>query len=136
MSTYNDEEYWNKIQEQERNEEEARCKAKMELEDKMNAEKPAKRIWTEEEIKNYVQTNDTVLYRALKKLYDCQTEDEQRSGETIEHNGVGFNGVDAEFLSSTAEFLARTGFLTEKQKIYVRKKLVKYTKQLTRLANA
>lgn len=100
----------------------------------MSAE--TKRVWTADEIKEMVQTNDKVLYGALKKLYACQTADEQAVGETKEHNGVGFNGLDAQFLSSTAEFLKKTGFLTDKQKIVVRKKLVKYTKQLTRLANA
>lgn len=95
-----------------------------------------KRVWTEEEIKELVQTNDTVLYGALKKLYACQTADEQSSKETKEHNGVGFNGFDAEFLSSVAEFLLKRGFLTEKQKMYTRRKLVKYNKQLTKLANA
>lgn len=99
----------------------------------MNEEK---RVWTEEEIKELVQTNDQVLYGALKKLYACQTEDEQDSKETKEHNGVGFNGIDAPFLSSVAEFLLSRGFLTDKQKMYTRKKLVKYNKQLTRLANA
>lgn len=96
----------------------------------------AKRVWTEEEIKDLVQTNDKVLYGALRNLYACQTADEQEAGETKVYNGVGFNGVDAHFLSSVAEFLNRTGFLTEKQKIITRKKLVKYNKQLTRLANA
>lgn len=94
-----------------------------------------KRIWTEDEIKNYVQTNDTVLYGALKKLYACQTADEQAAGETHNVNGMGFNGVDAPILSSMAEFLLKTGFLTPKQKVIVRKKLVKYNKQLTKLAN-
>lgn len=93
------------------------------------------RIWTEEEIKNLVQTNDEVLYRALKELYACQTADEQISRETHEINGMGFNGVDAPILSSMAEFLKKTGFLTPKQKIICRKKLVKYNKQLTKLAN-
>lgn len=95
-----------------------------------------KRVWTEEEIRDLVQTNDTVLYGALKKLYACQTEDERADQETKEHNGMGFNGVDAPFLSSVAEFLLKRGFLTDKQKMYTRKKLVKYNKQLTRLANA
>lgn len=93
------------------------------------------RIWTEQEIKDLVQTNDKVLYGALKKLYACQTEDEQRVGETTENNGVGFNGADSRFLSSVAEFLISRGFLTDKQKAVTRKKLVKYNKQLTRLAN-
>ncbi|HCJ37839.1 MAG TPA: hypothetical protein DHV37_05880 [Erysipelotrichaceae bacterium] len=95
-----------------------------------------KRVWTEEEIKDLIQSNDEVLYLALKKIYACQTEDEKNSGETKEHNGVGFNSIDAPFMSSLAEFLLKTGFLTSKQKMYARKKLVKYNKQLTRLANA
>lgn len=95
-----------------------------------------KRVWTVEEIKELIQNNDKVLYGALKKLYSQQTADEQNTGETIENNGVGFNGADASFLSSTAEFLIKTGFLTDKQKVVVRKKLIKYAKQLTRLANA
>lgn len=95
----------------------------------------SKKVWTEEEIKNLVQTNDKVLYGALKKLYAQQTADEQRTGDVKEHNGRGFNSLDARILSSFAEFLLRTGFLTYKQKLLTRRKLVKYTKQLTRLAN-
>ena len=93
------------------------------------------RIWTEEEIRNLVQTNDTVLYRAMQQLYDKQTEDEQRDGHTKHQNGVGFNGVDSRFMSSLVEFLRRTGFLTDKQKYCARKRLIKYTKQLTIIAN-
>lgn len=92
--------------------------------------------WTEEEIRNLVQENDKVLYGALKKLYECQTKDEQNSKSTTEHNGVGFNSYDAEFMSSVCEFLLKNGFLTEKQKVVTRKKIAKYNKQLTALANA
>lgn len=98
------------------------------------AQKPS-RVWTEDEIKNLVQTNDKVLYGALKKLYAEQTADEQESGDTHHANGAGFNGADAPILSSFAEFLNRTGFLTPKQRVIARRKLVKYNKQLTRLAN-
>ena len=97
---------------------------------------PAKRVWTEEEIKSLIQTNDKVLYGALKKLYAEQTADEQSAGETKYNNGVGFNGADSKIMSSFAQFLTRTGFLTPKQKAVARRKLVKYNKQLTRLANA
>ncbi len=95
-----------------------------------------KRTWTNEEIKTLVQTNDKVLYGALKRLYNEQTNDEKCIGETTHNNGVGFNGADSKFLSSVSEFLIKNGFLTEKQKFITRKKLVKYTKQLTKLANA
>lgn len=96
----------------------------------------AKRIWTEDEIRTLVQTNDKVLYGALKKLYAEQTSDEKAQGDTRHRNGAGFNSADAKFLSSVAEFLNRTGFLTTKQKAVTRRKLVKYNRQLTRLANA
>jgi len=129
---YKDAEYWRTIQAQEKAEEEARCMAKMELE--KTAQK--KRIWTEDEIRELVQTNDKVLYGALRNLYNEQTADEQRAGDTEHNNGVGFNGADAKIMSSFAEFLNKTGFLTTKQKAVARKKLVKYNKQLTRLANA
>lgn len=99
-------------------------------------EKPKqKRIWTEDEIRNLVQTNDKVLYGALLKLYGEQTKDEQFEGETRYNNGVGFNGADSKFLSSVSEFLKKRGFLTPKQKAVTRRKLIKYNKQLTRLAN-
>lgn len=104
--------------------------------DSLLTEEKPKRIWTEDEIKNLIQTNDKVLYAAFKKLYACQTADEQDTGDTHHVNGIGFNGVDAPILSSMAEFLIKTGFLTPKQKVLVRKKLIKYNKQLTKLANA
>lgn len=94
------------------------------------------RVWTSDEIRELIKTNDKVLYGALKKLYECQTVEEQSARCTTEHNGVGFNGVDGPILSSFAEFLIKTGFLTAKQKEIARKKLVKYTNQLTYLANA
>ena len=94
------------------------------------------RIWTEQEIYDLVQTNDTVLYRALKKLYACQTADEQISMDTHHHNGVGFNAADGKFLSSVSKFLLNRGFLTDKQKVATRIRLKKYTRQLTKLANS
>lgn len=93
------------------------------------------KVWTEDEIGTLIQVNDKVLYGALKKLYNEQTADEKCAGETKHNNGVGFNGADSKFMSSVAEFLIKRGFLTDKQKYCVRKKLVKYTKQLTKLAN-
>ena len=95
-----------------------------------------RRIWKEEEIVYYIQNNDKVLYNALLKLYDCQTADEQMEGNTRVQNGIGFNGCDARILTSFAEFLQRTGFLTPKQRNLCRKKLYKYRRQLTMLANA
>lgn len=92
--------------------------------------------WTEDEVMNLLDTNDTVLYGALKHLYACQTEDEKESASTREHNGKGFNALDTDFLTSVCKQLLQRGFLTPKQKEVARKKLKKYRKQLTRLANS
>lgn len=93
------------------------------------------RVWTEDEIRTLIQTNDKVLYGALLKLYACQTDDEKTNGTTKHTNGRGFNAIDAAALTSFAKFVKECGRLSEKQKEVCRRKLIKYNKQLTRLAN-
>lgn len=94
-----------------------------------------KKVWTEEQIKYLIQTNDEVLYRALRKLYGYQTEIERQSGNTQESNGVGFNAYDAPFLSAIYKSLEQYGHLTKGQKEKTRNALIKYNKQLTKIAN-
>lgn len=91
--------------------------------------------WTAEQMAEFVQNNDKVLYGALLALYDCQTSDEKSSQETRYTNNVGFNGADSKFLSSVAESLKKYGRLTDKQKFVTRKKIAKYMGQITNLAN-
>lgn len=93
------------------------------------------RVWSKEEIKNLILTNDKMVALSLKKLYAYQTESERNCGETTESNGVGFNGVDAPILTSFAMFYMERGFLSPKQVAIARKKLVKYSGQLTTIAN-
>lgn len=93
------------------------------------------KTWTIEEIKNLLNTSDKMVAHSVKVLFDLQTTDEQTTGETSHKNGVGFNGVDANFLSSCAQFYIHTGFLTARQTVLCRKKLIKYARQLTLVAN-
>ncbi len=93
------------------------------------------KVWTEDEIRNLLLTNDIMLMRSLMKLYDLQTQDEQEQGRTKHLNGVGFNGADSRFMSSVAQFLIRRNFLTNKQIACVRRRIMKYTGQITRIAN-
>lgn len=93
------------------------------------------RVWTVEEIGNLVQTNDVVLYRALRRIYDKQTQYEKITRATCESNGVGFNHADTKFMTSVCEHLIKWNTLTDNQKFCARKRLVKYTKQLTKIAN-
>lgn len=93
-------------------------------------------LWSEDEVMNLVETNDKVLYGALKHLYACQTKDEKEASATRERNNVGFNAFDADFLTSVCKQLITKGSLSPKQKEVSRKKLKKYRKQLVALANS
>lgn len=93
------------------------------------------KVYTKEFIKEKILTNDLWLARAVVAIYKKQTSAEQQAGYTKEFNGVGFNGVDSEILSSLAEFYKNRGFLSPKQLNIARKKMVKYVGQLTKIAN-
>lgn len=95
-----------------------------------------KKVWTAEEIREKIMVNDKWLYAGINAIYRRQTEDEQLSRETKHNNGVGFNGCDSKIMSSFAEFLKTTGFLTYKQKALARKKMSKYCRQLAAISNA
>lgn len=82
-----------------------------------------------------------VVARALCALYERQTMDEQSCERTIEHNGVGFSGIDGEFASSLVVFYKKHGYLSSKQIApWVKKgsngfsRLTKYAKQLNEIA--
>ena len=94
------------------------------------------KVWTKDEIKRLLETNDKMVSRSLLKLFEYQTSSEQDTEETSENNGVGFNGIDAGFLTSVAKQIIAGRSLTEKQLKATRKSILKYSGQLTRIANA
>lgn len=95
-----------------------------------------RKIWNEEQMKYLILTNESVLYSCLKKLYDCQTEEEKSVGNTQEHNGIGFNAYDAPFLSAMMKDLNKYNHLTYGQREKTKKILQKYSKQLVKMANS
>ena len=107
----------------------------------------AKDIQTVEDMRLALETNDRILCGAVLALYKCQTADEQQTQATRHENGIGFNGTDANILSSFAEQIRQRkeqeragtlptgyGLLSPKQIAIARKKMPKYAKQLLRLA--
>jgi len=95
------------------------------------------KIWDKDEVLALIERSNEATGRALWCLYERQTDDEQASNTTRDNNGVGFNGRDAEFLSSIAKRLPNYGFkLTERQLPHVRRKLRKYTRQLLEVIEA
>ena len=98
-------------------------------------EQSAVKVWTKSEISSLLYSNDKMVVRSLIKLYNYQTEEEKAEEMTKEDNGVGFNAIDAEILSNIAEQVIKTKRLTFKQLELVRRKIMKYAGQLTKIAN-
>lgn len=81
-------------------------------------------------IRQQLENNPDWAKRALMRIYENQTEAEKVTGETVEYNGVGFTGVDANILTSFAEGLKKYGSLTVKQMVLLHKKIGKYANQI------
>ena len=93
------------------------------------------KVWTQDEIKALIENNDVMVKHSVLKLYDCQTVYEKRDAVTAESNNVGFNYYDAPFLTSIAQQLKIGYSLSEKQLKETRRRIRKYSKQLTKIAN-
>ena len=94
---------------------------------------------TKKEIKEFVRmklgTSKTWAQRALLKIFEFQTADEQAYGSTYVDNGVGFTGADAEFLTSLAEGLKKYNRLSPKQMTFLYRKMPKYWKQIIKISD-
>lgn len=89
------------------------------------------KIWDKAAVQELIDTNSTAVARALMIVYANQTRAEQAQGQTIEHNGIGFTGRDAEFLTDIAIKWQRWGrWASERQLRAVRRSVRKYHKQV------
>jgi len=86
-------------------------------------------------LKNKLATSEIWAKRALIKIYENQTEDEQTAEYTKYSNDIGFSGVDSEFLTSLAKQLIRKRYLTQKQMSYVFKHIPKYWNQILAISD-
>lgn len=90
----------------------------------------------QEAIKKQITYSDEQAIKAMLKVYEYQTEDEQTMATVAEYNGVGFVGTDAEILTSMCNQYLAKGYLSTKQLDIVRKKVGKYAGQITKQAIA
>lgn len=81
-------------------------------------------------LREQLATSDTVAAWGMSEIFKKQTESEQASNATHCFNGVGFTGNDAHFLSSVNKQYLKKGSISEKQGVWVRKKMEKYAGQL------
>lgn len=93
------------------------------------------KVWTVEEIMGLLSRNREAVVRGLVAIYNKQTEDEKQAETTRHDNGIGFSGCDATILSSIAKQVLAGHRLSQKQYELVEKKMRKYVKQLTKIAN-
>lgn len=89
---------------------------------------------TKEEIQQKITTDPRWALRALTRLYERQTRDEQLSAQTSHLNGQGFTGPDAELLTSFYQQYKQRGWLSAKQTEYLFKRMKKYAGQIYRIA--
>lgn len=91
-------------------------------------------------IKNYLKhklsTDERWAKRALLVIWSRQTESEKITHTTMQDNGQGFSGNDAEFLTALADQLRIKGFLSAKQMAWVFKKMPRYWAQLLDIAES
>jgi len=93
-----------------------------------------------DDVRNYIKqqlgTNSQWALRALVKIYENQTADEQAVGQTTEDNGIGFSGVDSTILSSFAVQVNNGRNLSIKQMNILFKRMPRYHKQIVGLIPA
>jgi hypothetical protein len=88
-------------------------------------------------VKTKLATDPVWAVKALVRIYqENQTADEQVSQTTSHDNGIGFTGVDAQFLSSLAQAQLKYGRLSDKQMSFVFKKMPKYAGQVIKMSDA
>lgn len=98
--------------------------------------KPMPNVWTTWDVLVLLDTRPEFTERALMQMYHRQTPDERLAGATAHRNGMGFNGVDAPFMTSVAEGYKRYGRLTPRQRAAVARVLRRYVGQLAEVARA
>jgi len=86
-------------------------------------------------IRKKLSTDKKWAEKAIIKLYNQQTDDEQWVEETRLKNGIGFNAIDAQLLSSFAKDIEKYGRLTNKQCKWAFCKLPKYWNQILNICN-
>jgi len=85
---------------------------------------------TEEKLISLIKEKDEWAIGGLITIYRNQTQDEQSNNSVKYQNSVGFNGYDADILSSISQFYLKNKFLTPKQIDVVKKSITKYSKQM------
>lgn len=91
--------------------------------------------YTPSAIAQILDKNDRAVERAMLVLYRLQTASEQTNSETTVHNGVGFSAAHARLGSYYGRWVSCGKALTGNHLIKARAIALKYTRQLSEVAN-
>jgi hypothetical protein len=91
--------------------------------------------WTSEAVKQAIEVDNRFVARALRALFARQTADERAVDDTRHLNGLGFSAADAKRLSLSAKWVEKNGRLDGWYLGEVRRRLLKYGRQLAEIAN-
>lgn len=93
-------------------------------------------------VRQLITSRSDALEKAILRIYEGQTSDEKLSDSVCHDNGIGFNGVDAPFMSSLAKQILANKYnrplgrrLSEKQRAIALKKMPKYAGQIVKMVN-
>ena len=84
-------------------------------------------------MKNKLASNSVWAVKGMIRIFQYQTTEEQSCEVTVEDNGIGFNGVDANIMTSFSKQVNSGRNLSPKQMAIVFKKMPKYWGQLSTL---
>lgn len=90
-------------------------------------------MYTLETVKENLSKNPKWVERAIVKLFEFQTADEQKSEIAMYHNNKGFNSSDAKRLSYYAKWINSGKHLTGNHLAKAQKVVPKYAKQILQL---
>jgi hypothetical protein len=89
------------------------------------------KTWDKDAVHALLDRNGEAVARALMIVYGNQTADERAAFATKHHNGTGFTGADAEWLTDIAKkWLIWRRWASERQLNAVRKAIKKYHRQI------
>lgn len=92
------------------------------------------KTWNKEEIRNLLIESDKAVERGILAIFDKQTNDEQRVGDTRHVNNVGFSGAHANPGSYYAKWILSGKKLNGPFLGKSRKLILHYTRQLAEIA--
>lgn len=91
--------------------------------------------WTREEIEDKIINDQKWLERGILAIFEKQTAYEKDAEFSQENNKVGFNKPDARKLSYYAKWIKSGRHLSGHHLENAKKKMVKYSGQLKKIAN-